>query len=270
MKLGTITDALTVSQGAVDQVGQEVTTLVPISSFDLSSLAGRSDNALMVGRTGLPVLPLLESASATSKVSWLGLFSDVLHLSNKGQLETLFRFLAMTGQKTFGMLLQHIHSSLIECKGMLPITGDAFLTLFGDQPVGRLSIKEEAAGKVRVFAMVTLWDQAILEPLHKMLFAFLRRLPNDGTFNQGESVKRCLAKSTLAGCSFGYDLSAATDRLPLSIQKSILSTLLPGLGDIWGSLLTDRAYVFPETKGYESHAGEYRYAVGQPMGALSS
>jgi len=93
-------------------------------------------------------------------------------------------------------------------------------------PIGQLSIKEEAAGKVRVFAMVDIWTQSILSPLHHYLFSFLRSLPNDGTFDQHASVKRCFEKSKVAGCSFGYDLSAATDRLPISIQVVILSTLL--------------------------------------------
>lgn len=71
-----------------------------------------------------------------------------------------------------------------------------------------------------------------MKPLHKMLFGFLRTLPNDATFNQGASVKRCLEKSKLTGCSFGYDLSAATDRLPVTIQRAIIDTILPGLGSI--------------------------------------
>lgn len=32
--------------------------------------------------------------------------------------------------------------------------------------IGQLSIKEEAAGKVRVFAMVDIWTQILLSPLH--------------------------------------------------------------------------------------------------------
>jgi hypothetical protein len=50
--------------------------------------------------------------------------------------------------------------------------------------VGQLSRKEEAAGKVRVFAMVDVWTQSILKPLHRMLTLFLASLPNDGTKDQ--------------------------------------------------------------------------------------
>lgn len=95
--------------------------------------------------------------------------------------------------------------------------------------IGQLSIKEEAAGKVRVFALVDVWTQSVLNPLHSMLFSFLRSLPNDATFDQRGSVLRCFEKSRLSGCSFGFDLSAATDRLPLSVQIEILRPLI---GDV--------------------------------------
>lgn len=71
--------------------------------------------------------------------------------------------------------------------------------------------------------MVDIWTQSALKPLHDYLFSFLKSLPNDGTFDQHASVKRCMEKSQVSKQSFGYDLSAATDRLPISLQVSILS-----------------------------------------------
>jgi hypothetical protein len=62
------------------------------------------------------------------------------------------------------------------------------------------------------------------------LFGLLRKLPNDGTFNQDASFKRCIAKAKASGCSYGYDLSAATDRLPLGVQKMIISSLFTIIG----------------------------------------
>lgn len=92
-----------------------------------------------------------------------------------------------------------------------------------DLPVGKLALKPEAAGKVRVFAMVDIWTQSALYPLHLWLFDLLSRIPNDGTFDQTASVKRGWEKARVSGCSFGYDLSAATDRLPMSLQIEVLS-----------------------------------------------
>jgi hypothetical protein len=99
--------------------------------------------------------------------------------------------------------------------------------------LGRLSFKREAAGKLRVFAMVDIWTQSIFKPLHDSLFEILSGLPNDATFNQGAAFKRAVSKAKESGHCYGYDLSAATDRLPLIIQIKILSGLI---GNHLGSL----------------------------------
>jgi len=133
--------------------------------------------------------------------------------------------------------------------------------------VGQLSIKEEAAGKLRVFAMVDIWTQSVLKPLHDSLFAFLKSLPNDATFDQRLAVLRCMEK-VKCGESFGYDLSAATDRLPISVQISVLTSFFGEVvADAWAKLLVDRDYHL-SSKEHGTH--NVRYSVGQPMGALSS
>lgn len=70
-----------------------------------------------------------------------------------------------------------------------------------------------------------------MEPLHKYIFSMLRRMDTDGTFNQTAPINNLIER-------FGYpkgfvpkrtfyslDLSAATDRLPISLQKPIISLL---------------------------------------------
>jgi hypothetical protein len=69
---------------------------------------------------------------------------------------------------------------------------------------------------------------------------------------------------------FSYDLSAATDRLPLLLQIYVLNALIPGLGDHWANLLVGRDYQVPKRKSESSLPETVRYATGQPMGALSS
>jgi hypothetical protein len=132
-------------------------------------------------------------------------------------------------------------------------------------PLGKLSLKPEAAGKIRVFAIVDPWTQWLLYPLHEALFALLRRIPTDGTFDQYAPVKRL--KLTRKTPVYSFDLSAATDRLPLMWQKIVLGPVLGlHLAEAWGDLLTKR--------GYHLKLGKVtkvlHYAVGQPMGALSS
>lgn len=100
-------------------------------------------------------------------------------------------------------------------------------------------------------------------------------MPNDGTFDQTESVRRCQSKSIAANKSFGYDLSAATDRLPIDLQVSILNSLFnKEFGSHWKNLLVNRDYIL-KTKSIDDDAAadetqNLRYSVGQPMGALSS
>lgn len=136
--------------------------------------------------------------------------------------------------------------------------------------LGRLSFKVEAAGKLRVFAMVDSWTQSIFKPLHDSLFSLLKTIPNDATFDQDLAFKRAISKSKESGHCYGFDLSAATDRLPLIIQIKILSGFIGGhLASLWGVILSSRDFYIPENKYIP---GDYfiRYAVGQPMGALSS
>jgi len=152
--------------------------------------------------------------------------------------------------------------------------------------LGKLSFKNEAAGKIRVFAIVDALTQWAMKPLHRWLFAILRRVPMDGTFNQLQPLKRIpWGRAPL----YSYDLSAATDRLPLELQKRIISKLTsPRIADLWSAILVNRFYrVNPPPKysksllpmdvvsnspfAKASGSGlEIKYAQGQPMGALSS
>jgi hypothetical protein len=97
--------------------------------------------------------------------------------------------------------------------------------------LGALSFKEEAAGKLRVFAMVDIVTQSLLEPLHRVLFSLFKKIPNDCTHDQNRGFTYAQELSLKYGCSFGFDLSAATDRLPVSSQAAILNSLF-GIGNL--------------------------------------
>lgn len=138
--------------------------------------------------------------------------------------------------------------------------------------LGKLSLKQEAAGKVRVFAMVDCWTQWLLKPLHSVIFdQILRGIPQDGTMNQLLPVHNLLQTKPTYLASL--DLSAATDRLPLWLQKLILTYWLgQDFADAWANLLVGRDYslTIPFQIGSLPTRYRVRYAVGQPMGALSS
>jgi hypothetical protein len=127
-------------------------------------------------------------------------------------------------------------------------------------PIGRLSVVYDQAGKARIVAMPSFWIQLCLRPLHDSIFRFLKEIPQDGTYNQLGPLNLLKANPNKGHDFSCYDLSAATDRLPIDLQVEILNLI--GLdGSIWKDLL-DIPWQF--------HGKEYRYAVGQPMGAYSS
>jgi hypothetical protein len=128
--------------------------------------------------------------------------------------------------------------------------------------LGKLGLKQEAAGKMRVFAMVDPITQWVLYPLHRFIFdKILNNIPMDGTFNQTKPLFRGVGRWKEL---YSLDLSSATDRLPIQLQVNIINFMFPGLGERWANILVNREYALPGT------SESVRYAVGQPMGAYSS
>jgi hypothetical protein len=159
----------------------------------------------------------------------------------------------------------------------------------GKLELGKIAMKLEAAGKVRLFAMETWWVQGLLYPLHKGIFGILRLIPQDGTHDQGKPLK--LLQSYFEGCRdrgqktyfASFDLKAATDRIPVGLQEKVLALLVgPRVALCWKILMVRKDYVFTplseRTKARRWSEGSrkplapirLRYAVGQPMGAYSS
>jgi hypothetical protein len=130
--------------------------------------------------------------------------------------------------------------------------------------IGKLGTKQEAAGKVRVFAMVDAWTQWTLNPLHKTIFALVKGIRMDGTFDQLAPIKFLLKKRSL----YSLDLTAATDRIPVTLQKALLAELISHeFAGAWMHLLVGRTYRYNVSEDVKY---DLKYAVGQPMGALSS
>jgi hypothetical protein len=133
-------------------------------------------------------------------------------------------------------------------------------------PLGKIGQKEEAAGKMRIFAMVDPVTQWAMRPLHRLLFKILKTHQMDGTFDQLKPLNRVPYGKPL----YSLDLSAATDRLPLLLQQLLLNDLIKNedFVESWGQLLVGRSYRY---KDFDAGSIiDLKYAVGQPMGALSS
>jgi hypothetical protein len=135
-----------------------------------------------------------------------------------------------------------------------------------DLITGKLHVIQEWGGKARVIAIMDIWTQYFLTPLHKALEKVLKGLWMDGTFDQdavSSRVRDWTANKSLE--LFSFDLTAATDSVPISLQEEILVQMTGDklLAEEWKGVLTDRDFIDPTGIGR-------RYGTGQPMGAKTS
>nr|UPW42151.1 MAG: putative RNA dependent RNA polymerase [Xinjiang mito-like virus 50] len=227
-----------------------------------------------VGRS----LRLLTSAGPNSGTQLFGYAIDAFAWRNNlSLLKTFESFALLTNNKNVYQKLnddiKFINSknlTLEQCKGTKEI-GDNWRSSSDSLKLGKLCLKQEAAGKVRVFAMVDSWTQTLLGTLHDGLLKILSSIPQDGTYDQHKPVKVLIGKGITTFYSF--DLSAATDRLPIDLQVRIISWLFNNqeVGPLWKDLLIDRDYNLESNDPlFKESNGNYRYSVGQPMGCLSS
>lgn len=122
-----------------------------------------------------------------------------------------------------------------------------------------MSTVNDPEAKCRIIAILDYWSQTALNPLHQSLLGVLKKIKSDATFNQGALLGSIQAKSNF----HSLDLTNATDRIPISIQVSILEALIgPEKAAAWKSIMVDLPFTF---KGRLVH-----YCTGQPMGAYSS
>jgi len=87
----------------------------------------------------------------------------------------------------------------------------------------RLCAFPDKEGKMRVIGILDYFSQIALRPLHLYLSRVLKRIPQDCTLDQTKFKDLILGKGTY----YSVDLSAATDRFPISVIKSLLSSQLP-------------------------------------------
>jgi len=210
---------------------------------------------------------LIQSSSPSNSVSWHGLLNDCIKIRDSEVFKYFMEYITLTKSDNF----YRIFKQALTLYDQLPVSQIKTKKSLVDS-LGQLAFKEEAAGKLRIFALVDVWTQSLLKPLHLALFDLLKSIPNDGTFDQDASVQRSKEKAEKSQCAYSFDLSSATDRLPIIFQSAILDRILPvKVGNSWAGLLVMRDYFLPRSaKKYGITDKSVRYTVGQPMGALSS
>lgn len=130
------------------------------------------------------------------------------------------------------------------------------------KPLARFHILYEGGGKQRIICIPDIWSQIALKPIHDYFMnSVLRRLPCDGTFSHNQLALK-MKKMTSKLPFYCTDLSAATDRMPWQLQYEVNSSLLGELTGIWIEFIRDRNIPYEDRY--------LKYAVGQPMGFLSS
>lgn len=160
---------------------------------------------------------------------------------------------SLTSNRSLTSLLDSLSKTSIECPGALH---------------SKISLKVEPGGKMRPFAICDWFSQSSLLPIHAWEFGWLRNQSEDGTFSHFDASK-LVSEMTKAPLNkedavFSSDLTAATDRLPRSLQAEVLFQIFGDkIAKLWLKIASERVFKAPNGE-------EVEYAVGQPMGILSS
>lgn len=289
LKLGTITGAWTGDPAGMRELLRVARSWNP---FLINAKIAEKANLVRPGMVP-DMFIRSRSASPSNSVSMYGILTDANLIMNSHLREPLLKYLSLLGADKFRFELDfalELSERIIELNKKGPFKGLvsgltilppslAFKTsiLAHGMPFGgglsQFAIKEEPAGKIRLFALVDNITQSIFRPLHDRLFDLLRVIPTDGTFDQEAAIRRAQDKAVKAGKAFSFDLSSATDRLPVLLSMYILRCFIgKDLSILWRSLLTNRTFGFNSkvAKSLKVEDIGYKYRVGQPMGALTS
>jgi hypothetical protein len=160
------------------------------------------------------------SAGPNHRVALFSLIADGLAMRNSPELLEKLGILGgkiPNGTKIVDDLMN------LDVQGLTTLQGQSCLPK--TVRLGKLATKLEAAGKVRLFGITDGWTQAMLKPVHLAIMSILRRIPEDGTFDQIAPLNRLRDLTRGTRPWFSFDLSSATDRLPVEFQTQILSKL---------------------------------------------
>jgi len=122
---------------------------------------------------------------------------------------------------------------------------DRFLPLEGEEHkfekkphTGRLLyIQEYGKLKCRVAAIVDGITQELLKPVHDLLMDYLRKIPEDCTFDHNKISSIAKNMHLKNQTFYGYsDLSDASDKIPRFLYKEALNLVKPDLGSLWCKL----------------------------------
>lgn len=126
--------------------------------------------------------------------------------------------------------------------------------------LGKISFVKDPECKLRIIAISDYFTQLYLKPIHTIIMKKLHTIDMDRTYTQSPFSKWEINNEKF----WSLDLSSATDRFPVELQKRLLARIFHmELAQSWQSILNSRSFTTPE--GYQ-----LKYSTGQPMGTYSS
>jgi len=87
--------------------------------------------------------------------------------------------------------------------------------------LGKLSFIYDPEAKLRIIAIVDYYTQLFLKPIHDKLMFRLTKLSQDRTYTQDPRNNWSSSKDMF----WSLDLSSATDRFPINLQRRLLEQI---------------------------------------------
>jgi len=92
-----------------------------------------------------------------------------------------------------------------------------------EKPISRkITAISDVEGKTRLIGVIDYWTQTALKPLHDHINTILLKIKEDCTFDQSSFFTK-LPKN---GPYYSFDLTNATERLPIALQKEIIRQIV--------------------------------------------
>jgi len=164
-------------------------------------------------------------------------------------------------EKVGGVKLSELILKFRSLSSQIPQFFLGYLSRKGQGITRKLTALKDKEGKTREVAILDYYSQSALRPLHNFLYKQLSRIDQDCTHNQTKHFNTLLPD---IGSSFhSIDLTAATDRFPIDLQKELLSVWFgEEYASHWRSLMVDYPFRYADKDIF--------YRTGNPMGAYSS
>lgn len=133
---------------------------------------------------------------------------------------------------------------------------------------GKLSLKLEKSGKVRLIAQPDYFSQVTMRPIHDWLSEILRVISSDCTYAQRSAIPKIAEWQSQGYEVSSFDQSSCTDLFPFDMQLAVLQSRFGDpLMESVKTVMSDRDWEIRLPSGLTRTV---RWSVGQPLGMYAS